>query len=446
MKLLIADYVLPICSQPIEKGAVCVENGKIIAIGKDLDLKRKFLQAERQVFKNSALMPGFVNTHSHLELTVLRSFLDSTENNFKSWLLKLAKARNTLSQEEIEISALAGAIEGIKSGVTFFADVGRCAEASLKALKRLGLRGIVFQETRFSPDTTKSEEDFQYLKEKFSSIKQLETTLVKAGISPHSPYTVNGRLLEKIADYAAQEGIKLAIHAAESKQENVFLKKGKGFFKSIYEKAGYKWIPPGETTIRYLQQTGLLSISPLLIHCIHVSDEEIEIIKQNKCSIAHCPKSNAKFGHGRAPLEKFIANEIPVGLGTDSVASNNICDMLEETRFACFLARLKKFITAEKMLELLTKSTLAQLGFPKLGSIEEGNSADLIAIKLNRTAQLPIFDVQAAILFSSHASDVEFVMIAGKEIYRDGKLKNIDENLLKKELIKIADKIRRNIL
>lgn len=446
MKLLIADYILPICSSPIEKGAVCIENDRITAVGESATLLKSFPKAEKKVFTNSAIMPGFVNAHSHLELTVFRSFLDSVENDFQSWLLKLAKTRNLLSEEELEISALVGAVEGIKSGVTFFADIGSHSKASLKALKKLGLKGIVFQETKFSPDPKNSKSDFQELKERFLSTKELETELVKIGLSPHSPYTVNRKLLEKIADYAISENIKLAIHAAESKDEILFLTQGKGFLEPIYEKVGCKWHAPKKTTIKYLKETGLLFASPLLIHCIHVSEEEIEIIKTHECSIAHCPKSNAKFGHGRAPFEKFLKKQIPVGLGTDSVASNNLCDMLEEARFACFLARLDSFIKPGKILEVLTKSILLELGFDNIGCVKQGSKADLIVIKLDRIAQLPIFDIEAAILFSSRASDICSVIVSGREIYSDFKLTEIDENQLKKDLIKIADKIRRKAL
>ncbi len=438
MKILIADYVLPISSPPIPDGAVCVDADQVVAVGSRHEITQRFPQAEREVFTESAIMPGLVNVHSHLELTILRSLLDSVERDFKSWLLKLVRARRLLSDSELEISALAGAIEGIRAGVTCFADIGNRAKAGFQALKQTGLRGISFQETNFSPSSSRADTDFSELKEKFLDLQSSETSLVKASISPHAPYTVSRALFEKIADYAIENDLKPAIHVAESKEEIKLLTEGSGF-ASFYK--DYEFISPRMSPVKYLNETGILEASPLLIHCVYVSEEEIEIIKNRQCSIAHCPKSNAKFGHGRAPLEKFLRAKIHVGLGTDSVASNNLCDMFEEARFACFLARMHEFIESYDLLQMLTIGGAVAIGLSNIGTLESGKQADLIAVKLNRISQLPVYDVQAALLFSSQASDVCFTMIAGREVFRDGEVKTIDENLVKKEFIKIASKI-----
>ncbi len=439
MKILAADYLMPKSSELITGGAVCIDGDKIIDVGEKNSLIKKFPQATVEDFANSLIMPGFVNVHSHLELTLLRSLLDSSDADFKSWLINLVRYRRLLSEEELELSAIAGAIEGIKSGITCFADIGSVARASLKALKLMGLRGIVFQESKFSPDSKDAGADFAELEEKFLRLKDQENEIVKVGLSPHAPYTVSRKLFEKIADYAISNTISVAIHVAESREENKLMIYGKGF-DSFYREL--KFEPPFKSSIEYLNETGILHAKPLLIHCVHVSDHDIEMISQRGCTIAHCPKSNSKFGHGRAPLEKFLKAGITIGLGTDSVASNNLLDMLEEARFACFLVRPHEFIEAKKFVELLTIDGARALGLYEAGTLEKNKYADLIVIGLDDISVMPVYDITAALLFSCKSSSVRLNMVNGQEIFRDGLLRIIDENLVKKEIIRIASKIK----
>ena len=201
MKILTADFVLPISSEPISGGAVAIEADKIVKVGDRTALLSTFPDADVQDFGKAAILPGFVNCHSHLELTALRGALDDVEHDFKAWLLKATAMRAELSDEDIIRSAIDGAREGAAAGVTCFGDIGRFGHAGVTALKEVGLRGIVFQETEFSPDNATADDDFKKLGEKFESLKDEETDLVKVGLSPHSPYTVGSRLFELIAQY-----------------------------------------------------------------------------------------------------------------------------------------------------------------------------------------------------------------------------------------------------
>lgn len=448
MKILSGEYVLPISAAPISDGAVAVENDRIAAVGTRAALAARFPAADTEDFGEAAILPGFVNAHSHLELTALRNFLDDAEHDFSAWLLKIAKVRGEiLTAADIEISALWGALEGARAGVTCFADIGRYGKAGFEALRAAGLRGIVFQETEFSPAGANAAEDFASLEEKFLALRQAETALVKAGLSPHAPYTVSRQLFEKIAAYAVRENVPLSIHAAESAEEQEFLLSGTGFFAGIYQKFGYEWNAPGKSTVEYLRDTGILEARPLLAHCVTVSDSDIEILRETGSSIAHCPKSNAKFGHGIAPLEKFLDASLRIGFGSDSVASNNTCDLLEEARFAALLARVrggkKRLLTARETIETATRGGAAALGLETVaGTLEAGKQADLIVISLKTAAQLPVHDVYSAVLFASTAREVVLTMVAGREIYRDGTAASIDETLLNSKIRAIARKMR----
>lgn len=450
MKILVADWILPVSAEPIRGGAVAVEKDKIAAVGEIQKIKEEFPAAKIENFGEAAIIPGLINAHSHLELTAMRGFLDYLENDFSAWLVTLAKTRaEKLTAGDIEISALCGAIEGARGGVTCFADIGRLGFAGLEALKKTGLRGVVFQETEFSPKNETAREDFARLEEKFLALRERETELVKVGLSPHAPYTVSRKLFESIGDYAFRENIKISIHAAESGSEIEFMREGTGFFAAMYQKFGLTWNAPRAGSIEFLAQTGILRAKPLLAHCVKTGEKDFELIAESDSGIAHCPKSNAKFGHGVAPFEKFLEKNLRVGFGSDSVASNNTCDIFEESRFAALFARAREekndLISAQKILETATFGAARALGLEdKIGALEAGKQADLTVVSLENIAQQPVQDIFSALVFASNARDVILTIVAGEEIYRDGIALKIDEGELRSKIKEIAVKMSKN--
>lgn len=422
MQILTAKYLLPITSDQIEQGAVAIEGSTIDAVGRLTDLTKRYPEAQVQDFGEAAIMPGLVNCHSHLEVTAMRGALDDVEHDFTAWLIKLTSLRGSMSDDEIEAAAYLGAMEGAQAGVTCFGDIGRLGHTGMSALKRAGLRGIVFQETEFSPENRTADEDFNKLIEKFQTLKNESTDLVGVGLSPHAPYTVSSRLFEMIAQFSIIEQVPITIHAAESLDEHKLLTDGAGMFVDVYEKYGVDWDSPNCTSIEYLNRLGVLAARPLLAHCVTVSDRDLEKISDTGAKIAHCPKSNAKFGHGAAPFEVMLDRQVKVGLGSDSVASNNLCDLFEEARFAALMARNRsesaRFISAQEVLRAATLGGAEALDMrDQIGSLEVGKQADIAVISLESNAQLPIHDVYTAIVFSSNARDVVATFVAGKQIY-----------------------------
>lgn len=422
MKILKADHVLPMSSPPINGGFVAIDGDTIHAIGELVELGSGFGDAEIVELGNAAILPGFVNCHSHLEITAMRNQLDDVEHDFAAWLLKLQSIRAELSEEELLAAAVIGAREGARAGVTCFGDIGRHGNIGLAALKEVGLRGVVFQETEFSPDNRTANEDFLALATKFETLKTEETDLVSIGISPHSPYTVGSQLFELIAQYAIINRVPLSIHAAESLAEIELLTRGTGFFSDVYERFELEWHSPHSSPIEYLDRLGVLSARPLLGHCVHVSDDDIRRIESSGSSIAHCPKSNAKFGHGAAPLEKFLAAGITVGLGSDSVASNNLCDIIEESRFASLTARNRddsnRFIQPNEILRIATLGGAESLGLDAtIGSLQVGKQADIAVISLEHLSMQPLGDIESAIVYSASGRDIVNTFVAGNEVY-----------------------------
>jgi len=217
--LYCARWVLPISSEPIAAGAIAVAGERLVAIGSQATLKKEFPQATIRDLGESAIIPGLINAHSHLELTAMRGFLENEETDFFAWLRKLTSARlERMSEDDLHVSAAWGAGEAARAGVTCVADASDAAAQSMQALRDVGLRGIVFQES-FGPDPRWARENLDKLQEKVARLRSLENALVKVGVSPHAPYTVCAPQLELIAKFSLTENLPLMMHAAETRQE-----------------------------------------------------------------------------------------------------------------------------------------------------------------------------------------------------------------------------------
>jgi 5-methylthioadenosine/S-adenosylhomocysteine deaminase len=440
-----ARWVLPISAPPIADGAIAVNDDRIVAVGSGAALAHQFPEATVNDLGESAIIPGLINSHSHLELTAMRGFLEEEEHDFFAWLKKLTSARlERLTADDLNVSAAWGACEAARAGVTCVADASDSALESMKALHEVGLRGVVFQES-FGPDPKLANENFAKLKMKVARLRERETTLVKCGVSPHAPYTVCAPQLELIAGFALDERLPVMMHAAETAMEVSLLRDGSGPFAEGLKRRGIEWRAPGMSPIQYLNDHGILQTHPLLAHCILVNDADLETMQQTDTRVAHCPKSNAKLGHGVAPFSKFLEKGIAVGLGSDSVASNNTCDLLEEARFAVLLARTQADagVSASQALQSATLGGARALGLAgEVGELREGSQADFAAVSLSGAHQIPSYDPTSTLVFASSGRDTVLTVVAGREVYREGRVTTVDEDRLQVRMNEIAEKLK----
>jgi cytosine/adenosine deaminase-related metal-dependent hydrolase len=450
-KVYQARWVLPVSSPPIADGAIAVTGQQIVSVGTRSSLLAQFPEAATLDLGESAIIPGLVNAHSHLELTAMRGFLEDEAADFFAWLRKLTRTRlDLMTADDLKVSASWGACEAARAGVTCVADASDAALQSMNALGDVGLRGIVFQES-FGPDPRLAEENFEKLKVKIAGLRERETELVKCGVSPHAPYTVCATQLEMISRFALDEELPLMMHAAETEMEVSLLREGRGPFADGLRSRGIEWSTPGVSPIQYLKDHGVLQTKPLLAHCIHVDDVDLETLKNTDTRVAHCPKSNAKLGHGVAPFTKMLAQGIAVGLGSDSVASNNTCDLLEEARFALLLARSEGSadpgencsLNAVEVLRTATLGGAHALGLAgQIGDLRAGLQADFAAVSLSGTHQLPSYGAAETLVFASSGRDVVLTVIAGREVYRDGRVTTVDEDWLRGRMTEISNKLQ----
>lgn len=421
-----ADWVVPISSPPVADGEVEVANGRISYVGPARDGARGDVTA----LGRAVILPGLVNTHTHLELTAMRGFLE--EMPFRPWLLRLTMARQAaLSREALRIAARAGIAEGFLAGITTFADTCESGVV-LDALVEMGARGIMYQEV-FGPAPEQCDESMRTLRQKIEALRPRQTALVTLGVSPHAPYTVSAPLFAAVTRYALDERLPVAIHAAEGEDESLLLLDGSGAFGDGLRARGIPVAPTGERPIAFLERVGALKARPLLIHCVRSDARDVAAIASHACAVAHCPASNAKLGHGIAPLVELLNAGVRVGLGSDSVASNNRMDILDEARLALLMQRSRlarhDALSAKSALELATIGGAAALGLShEIGTLDVGKSADLAAFSLGAPRATPAFSPEDALVWAFAGHSALLTVVAGREVVRNGALTSPIEN------------------
>jgi cytosine/adenosine deaminase-related metal-dependent hydrolase len=415
-----ARWVLPISAAPIEHGTVVVSEGRIAYVG---PRDQAPPGADRHLGE-ALLMPGLVNVHTHLELTVMRGFLEDLA--FHEWIVRLNRVKRALlDRERLLDSARLGVQEGLRAGITTYADTCDSGVA-LDAMLEAGVRGVMYQEV-FGPDPAGCADSMDTLRRKVDALRPRETGLVRLGVSPHAPYTVSDALYRAVSEYAARETLPVAVHIAESKVERDLVERGAGVFADGLRRQGIRVEARGRSSVDLLARAGVLDAGALLIHCVHLDAQDVRLVSQAGAPVAHCPVSNAKLGHGTSPVVELLAAGVTVGLGSDSVASNNRMDLLAESRAAVLAQRARHarhdVLGAREALGMATLGGARALGLEhEIGSLEVGKSADL-------ACAVPVHDPEAAAVFALPGTGASLVLVAGRELVRDGRVLDGDAAL-----------------
>ena len=395
---------------PIRDGAVLVgEGGRIVAVGPDAQVPAG---APAHIdLPDAILVPGLVNTHTHLELTGFEREPDESPeaewgDPFVDWIRSLIRRKAARDAAGYLAAARQGLRDCFAAGVTTVADTGDTG-AALEAMVEAGTGGIAYLEV-FGPDPAGADAAWSAWRERFDGLAARATARARIGVSPHAPYSVSGPLYTLAADFARARALPLAVHIAESAAESALLAEGSGGFARMLASRGIPLPGPATTPIAWLDRHGVMGGKTLCIHSVRVSDDDIATIAARGAAVAHCPRSNQAHGHGAAPLRRLLDAGIPVGAGTDSVASLSPLNLLAEVRAARGLAGLG----AEDALALVTTSAARALGLgDEVGSLTAGFHGDLAAFR-NRPGADPLETVLAA-----GPADVLGTWVGGRQVW-----------------------------
>ena len=403
MRILSADWIVPVEGAPIEHGAVAIgDDGRIAAIGAATEI------GEGERFDDAVILPGFVNAHSHIEYAAYAGFGDGLP--FPPWIGLHIQRKSRLENGEMEAIARLGAAECLRSGIT---TVGDCSFSGVAATAcaELGLRAIVYLEV-FGEDAGALER----FEDRRATVASAWSDRVRVGISPHAPYTCTVELY--VACTAL--GLPLATHLSESEAELEYLLTGTGPWESLAE---YLVPPLGRPAIPALADAGVLGPSTLAAHCVQVDAEEIALLAALGVGVAHCPRSNALLGCGTAPLAALREAGVRVAIATDSPASTPSFDMFDELRTAVMAARAREkrpdaLLTGDA-LELATLGGARLLGLDReIGSLVPGKRADVTVLSMADSPFLPWEDPVTAIVLGGSADQIVATLVDGDERYR----------------------------
>ena len=387
-------------------GAVLVdEQGRITAVGADSQVPRPRGIAEDS-FPGAVLLPGLINTHTHLELTGLESAVDRAD--FAAWIRRVRELKAERAPADFAAAARRGIAECWASGVTTVADTGDSG-AVVEALAECGASGVAYVEV-FGPHPDQVGESLADLKQRVAALRRHTGDRVRIGVSPHAPYSVSGPLYRAVSDWARDEGLPIAVHVAESDAECALLAGGTGAFADMWSRRGIPApAPAGDTPLAWLARHGVLGPDTLCIHVVKADDRDIALLVDTGASVAHCPLSNSAHRHGDAPIERFLAAGIRVGCGTDSVLSVGGLDLLAEVRAARRLAGL----SARQALGLCTLGAAGAIGMShEIGSLTAGKWGDVAVIEAAADD-----DPMEAVLASKPA-DVVATYVSGRQVHR----------------------------
>ncbi len=446
--IIAGKWVLPVTSPPISEGAVLVRNGTIVEVGKKEELVSRYSQEKLLDFQDSIVLPGFIDAHTHLEYSPFRGVV--ADLPFWNWKLEITKLSPRLSESDWEGSAELGVLEAVRAGITAIGDITRTG-ASLRASLRAGLRGCIFLEVS-GMDHRQTGKIMEEMAKRLESWRaEAKNSLISLGVSPYSVYNSCPLLLKEVAEFSREEKVLFAIHLAGSREEYEFVKYGSGPLAHQYRKlmgwGEFLWQPTGVSPVRYVENWRVLSPSTIAIHCVQVSEEDIEILRRYGVRIVHCPRTSSKLGMGITPLWSFLKRGFMAGLGTDSPASNYTNDFFDEMRVSLLLQRglaaEVKSLTAEKFVEMATLGGARVLGMDdQVGSLEVGKKADIIAVDISEAHEAFGRDPFALLVYWANQDNVRMTMVEGKILYQDGNFYTLNYEEIVKKTRSIKEKLQ----
>ena len=409
--------------------SIVIENDKIIDLVPQDKVFDEYEANDTYQLTDYILIPGLINTHTHAAMSLFKGFADDLP--LQDWLNDYIwpAEKEFINSSFVKDGSILALSEMIKSGVTTFNDMYFFPDATAEAVKELGVRsniGLVVLD--FPTNYATDPEDYLLKGFEFRD-KWRNEELITTSIAPHAPYSVSDEAFTLINTYSEELSINIHTHLHETQWE----------IEDSIEKYGI-------TPVQRLNNLGIIGPSLMAVHCVHLNDQDMATLAKNKVSIVHNPSSNMKLGSGISDIAKMLKQNLNISLGTDSSASNNRLDMMEEMRLAALLikgsTKSPESFSANEAIKMATINGAKALGLESIiGSIEKNKKADLVAIDLNSIENQPIYNPLTTLVYSSSRSDVSYVWIDGEIKLKDKKLVKIDEE----RIIQLAKKWQRKL-
>ena len=406
----------------LKKGTIVIEDGRITEVGEKTNER-----AETVIdAKNSVVMPGLINTHTHAAMTLLRGYADDLQ--LLEWLngyIWPAEAR--LTAEDVYKGSLLACLEMIKSGTTFFADMYFFMDETSKAVELSGLRASLSHGLIELWNKEKGETDLKEGKRFVRRWQGAADGRIKTMYGPHAPNTCSEEFLAKVREEATKDGVGIHIHVLETEVELLEIK----------EKYG-------KCSVHLLEDIGFFGPDVLAAHCIWLSDRDIEILRKRGVNVSHNVVSNMKMASGIAPVHKMLEKGVNVSLGTDGCASNNNLDLFEEMKTAALLHKVNTLnpiiLPARQVIEMGTVNGAKALD-PETGMLKVGKKADLIILDMKKPHLTPCYDVRSHLVYSAKGSDVRTTIVNGEVLMDNYKVLVLDEQKVIEEAQKAAQEL-----
>jgi 5-methylthioadenosine/S-adenosylhomocysteine deaminase len=417
----------------LPRGAVAIDGFDIVGVGSADAIAAAYVGREVIDTTGDLVLPGLINTHGHAPMVLYRGLADDLA--LMDWLQRYifpAEAK-TVSPEMVRIGTRLAALEMIQSGTTTFTDMYYFEEEIARATREAGLRGVLGETIiRFPVADAPTPADGLVRAESY--IRQFQhDALITPAVAPHSAYTLDRETLLACRDLAAKYGVPVLIHLAETQDEVRIIRE-------------FSHLSPAG----YLEAIGFWGSRVVAAHGVWVDDDDIAILKRRGVGVSHNPESNMKLASGVAPVPKYLAAGVPVGLGTDGAASNNDLDMFEAMRQAAFLHKLDsrdpRVVPAPQALEMATRGGARVLGLDAaIGSLEPGKRADVIVVGVGRARQTPLYDPISQLVYATHGDDVKTTIVNGRVLMRDRKMTSLDEQAILADARRFATRVRQAV-
>lgn len=415
-----------------ESGTVAIKDNKIIAVG-DKNLAEQYQADKIMNVAGDIVMPGLINTHTHVSMTVFRSLADDVPDRLHRYIFPLES--KLVSRDMVRIGANLGNVEMLKGGVTTYADMYYFEDEVAKTVDKIGMRAVLGETVIKFPvaDAKNAQEGIAYALKFIEEYK--DHPRITPAFAPHAPYTNTTEVLQQVAKLSEEKGVPVLIHLAESVREE----------EKIAEISG------GKSPVQYMHDIGALNSQLVGAHMILVDDEDIALVKASDMGVAHNMSANIKSAKGVSPALKMYDQGVRIGLGTDGpMSGNNLSTIAEFGQ----VAKVHKLVNHDraamppvKVIDMSTMGAARALHMEdKIGSLEVGKLADIIVIDTKAVNMVPMYNPYSALVYSAYPTNVRHAIVDGKLLMEDKKILTVDENKIREEALKFTDIVRKTII